>query len=185
MQINVNVTVDGADGIGLNTEIRETQTWDDESEEYVKNPVTLGDAVAGKLTAMLVKDERYASLRKRFLEIREEEIRRAVQPIVIDAINAPVQKTNTFGEATGGTTTVRELIVAEAKKIAERPFDTSYNSRSGNETALGKFVREQIAAAFTKELAAVVAAEKAKVVAAVRAKAADLIADAVKQGVGR
>lgn len=180
--LQINVTVDAIDGIDLTTVIGERSRYDHDLEESVPEDVTLGDEVARRITARLARDEEYPGLRKRFLSIRDEEIRKAVEPIVQSAIAEPITLTNTYGQPTGGTTTLTELIMAEAKSYISKSAD-SYN-RSG-ETVLQKWVREQIAAAFAKELAAVLADEKAKVVAAVRAKAADLIAEAVKQGVGR
>jgi hypothetical protein len=180
MEITVKVDTTGID---LTTVIGERSRYDHDIEEGVSEDVTLGDEVAKRITAKLTKDEEYPGLRKRFLAIRDEEIRKALEPVIVAAISGPIQKTNNYGEPSGGTTTLRELIMDEAQRLATAKVSDGY--RSSSETVLAKFVREQIAAAFTKELAAVVAEEKAKVVAAVRAKAADLIAEAVKQGVGR
>lgn len=180
--MQINVTVEGVEPIDMATPI-ETRTRYDADGDREEYDVTIGHLVAGKVFAELKKDERWGGIKGRFLEIRDEEIRKAVEPIVAEAIAGPVQQTNLYGEPTGKTTSIRELIVAEASKLLTKSAD-NYNRGQG-ETVLQKFVREQIAVAFTKELAAVVAKEKEKVVAAVRAKAADLIADAVKQGVGR
>jgi hypothetical protein len=179
--MQINITVEGVDQVDLATPI-ETRSRYDEDGDRETYEVTIGHLIADRVTAGLKKDDSWGGIKKRFLDIRDEEIRKAVEPIVTEAISGPIQKTNTYGEPTGGTTSIRELIMAEASKLLTKSAD-SYNRSS--ETMLAKFVREQIAAAFTKELAAVVAEEKAKVVAAVRAKAADLIAEAVKQGVGR
>ncbi len=180
--MEINVTVEGIDGIDMKTVIGETRAWDDEHDAYRTKELTIGEVVAARVTAELTKDESYPGLRKQFLAIRDEEIREAVKPIVEQVILAPVQRTNEYGEATGETTTLRALVVAETKKVLALKAD-SYGR--GSETVLQKFVRDEISAAFKKELAEVLAEEKAKVVAAVRAKAADLIADAVKQGIGR
>lgn len=179
--MQINVTVADIESVDLTTPI-ETRTRYDEDGDREEYEVTLGHLVASKVTAQLSKDDSWGGIKKRFLDIRDEEIRKAVAPIVEEAITGPIQKTNNYGEPTGQTTTVRELVMKEASALLTKSAD-SYGR--GSETVLQKFVREQIAAAFTKELAAVVAEEKAKVVAAVRAKAADLIADAVKQGIGR
>lgn len=179
--MNINVTVEDIESVDLATTIETRSRYDSdgEREDY---EVTVGHLVAEMVTKKLSKDDSWGGVKKRFLTIRDEQIRKAVEPIVAEAISGPIQKTNSYGEPTGKTTSIRELVMAEATALLTKSSD-SY-SRSG-ETVLQKFVREQIAAAFTKELAAVVADEKAKVVAAVRAKAADLIAEAVKQGVGR
>lgn len=180
--MQINVTVADIESVDLTTVVGERTRYDLDLEENVSEDVTIGDEVAKRITAKLTKADEYPGLRKRFLDIRDDEIRKAVEPIVAEAIAGPIQKTNVYGEPNGQTTSIRELIMAEANSLLTKSAD-SYNR--GSETVLGKYVREQIAAAFVKELAAVVADEKAKVVAAVRAKAADLIAEAVKQGVGR
>lgn len=179
--MQINVKVEDIESVDLATPI-ETRYRYDEDGDRESYEVTIGHLVADKVFAALKKDDNWGGVHRKFLEIRDEEIRKAVQPIVTEAIAGPIQKTNNYGEPTGQSTTVRELVMAEASALLTRSAD-SYGR--GSETVLQKFVREQIAAAFTKELAAVVAEEKAKVVAAVRAKAAELIADAVKQGVGR
>jgi len=181
MNINVNVTVDGQDGIDLTTEVQTVRRYDGELDDYVETPVTLGEIVARRISADLTKDDSYPGLRKRFLELRDEEIREQVKPLVTEALTGPIQKTNTYGEPTGQTTSMRELVMAEAKKIVSKPTD----SYGRGETFLQKLVREEISRAFIGELNKVMAAEKEKVVVAVRAKAAELIAEAVKQGVGR
>jgi hypothetical protein len=180
--MDINVTVDGLDRIDLTTVIAQRVRYDEDGERDVTSDVTLGERVAALVAAKLTKDDEYPGLRKRYLDIRTEVIREMVTPIVAEAISGPIQKTNVYGEPTGATTSIRELIIAEASALLTKSAD---HYGRGSETVLQKFVREQIAATFTKELAAVVAKEKEKVVAAVRAKAADLIADAVKQGVGR
>lgn len=180
--MQINVTVEDIESVDLATPIETHSRYDadGEREDY---QVTIGHLIAEMVTKKLSKDDSWGGIKKRFLDIRDEEIREAVKPIVTEAIGAPIQKTNTYGEATGPATSIRELIIAEATNLLGRKVDDGY--RSNGETVLQKFVREQITAAFAKELAGVVAEEKAKVVAAVRAKAADLIADAVKQGIGR
>jgi len=179
--MQINVSVEDIKSIDLSTPV-ETRYLYDADGEREECEVTLGHLVADRVTAALRQDDSWGGVKKRFLDIRDEEIRAAVQPIVAEALAGPIQKTNGYGEPTGTATSIRELIMEEASALLTKPAD-SYGR--GRETVLQQFVRKEISVAFTKELAAVVAEEKAKVVAAVRAKAADLIADAVKQGVGR
>lgn len=179
--MQINVSVEDIESIDLTTPI-ETRTRHDEEGDPEEYEVTLGHLIADKVTAALKKDDSWGGIKKRFLEIRDEEIREAVKPIVKDAIERPIVKTNTYGEPTGTTTTLTEVIVAEANKLlSERD---GYGGHRGA-TFTQKIANEAVGRAFESELAKVLADEKAKVVAAVRAKAADLIADAVKQGVGR
>lgn len=181
--MQINVTVEGIDGIDLNTVLgEEIAYYNPETEETERRPQTLADLVAKKVTALLTKDDSWGGLRKRFLQIRDEEMRTAVKPIVAEALAGPIQKTNRYGEPTGATTTMRELIIAEVSKALHEKAD---RFSSSGPTFLHKAVAETVRAMLDAELKAVFDAEKAKIVAAVKDKAADLIADAVKQGVGR
>lgn len=154
----------------------------DEDGDYVLEPQTLGQAVAAQIADDLMRTDNYKGLKGTVLDLREQEIREQLRPIVAAAIEGPVQKTNSYGEPYGETTTLRALIIAEVEKLLKEPADR-YNRDKG--TWLSDLVREQVDKALRAELADVLKEEKAKVVAAVRAKAADLIATAVKEGVGR
>src|SRR5688572_27698447 len=138
--MNINVTVD-AEGIDLTTVIGERGYYDHDTEETITQDVTLGDEVAKRIATRLTKDSEYPGLRKRFLAIRDEEIRKAVEPIITEAISGPIQKTNNFGEPTGQTTTLRELIMVETQRLATAGTKNDYGRNSG-ETVLAKFVRE-------------------------------------------
>lgn len=160
-----------------------------ESERY--GAMTLADAIVNAAVADITKDEAYrevyGGLRKRIGAIRDEEIRARVTVELDEAMRAPIVATNQWGEpvAGKGTTTVRELILAEAKQFfTEKTRTDSYSNTpalTGAQRVIAALVKEQL----TKELTAVFAAEKEKVVAALRATAADLVADAVKKGLGR
>jgi hypothetical protein len=176
--MQVNVTVEDIESVDLATVVETRSRYDSvgEREDY---EVTIGHLIAEKVTQLLAKDDSWGGVKRRFLEIREEGIREAVQPLIAEALTGAIQKTNNYGEPTGQTTSMRELVMVEAQKIVSKPID----SYGRGETFLQKLVREEIGRVFAGELSKVMAAEKEKVVAAVRAKAADLIAEAVKQGV--
>lgn len=180
MSLQINVTVDGVDGIDLATVVGTRSRYDHDIEETVSEDLTLGDEVAKRITKLLTKDDAWDGLRKRFLAIRDEEIRAAIKPIVEEAVIGAIELTNGYGERSGQTTTIRELVMAEAKKQFTERSDYGRGS-----TLAQRIVTEQTNQAFARELLAEITEEKAKVVAAVRAKAADLIATAVKEGVGR
>lgn len=173
--MNINVTVDGVD---LNSEL--DYGYDDEGGRVAK---TLGAEVARRIANDLMRSDEYSGLRREVAVLREEEIRAQLKPFVTSALEKGVQKTNGFGEPTGEPTTLRELILAEFNKYLTSKVDSSY--RSNGQTVVQKFVTDAVEQVVKKELAAAIAEEKAKVVAAVRAKAAELIAQAVKEGVGR
>lgn len=177
MQITVNV-----DQVDLTSVVGDVRRYDDDAEEYVTEGRTLGDLIAERVAKSIRESDAYPGLKKRVADIREEEIRARVAPDIEAAMAAPIRQTNRYGEPTGQATTMRELILEEARKFMERPVD-QYSRDKG--TVLQKWLRDAVEKTIKTELAEVLVDEKAKVVAAVRAKAADLIATAVKEGVGR
>lgn len=148
--------------------------------------LTLADLIVNAAVTRLMKDGEYSEiqggLRKRVGQIRDEEIRAFVKTELVGAMAAPIYRTNAYGERSGQETTLRELIVEHAKDFFTKKTG-DYNRPQY--TAAERVVTAAVEKELTKELAAAIADEKAKVVAAIRAKAADLIAQAVKEGVGR
>jgi hypothetical protein len=144
-------------------------------------PVTLADKICKSAVSKLAKGSEWNGIRNRVEQIKTEEIRRYVGDLITETVSADVRRTNTFGEPLGEPKTLREVIVEEAKRLINEPADR-YNPDRG--TVLGKLVRDEVSRAIRVELAEALAAEKAKVVAAIRAQAADLIAQAVSQGIG-
>jgi hypothetical protein len=172
MNITVNV-----DDVTLSSVIE--TAYDDEG-----GPLhgTLGDAVARRIVEKISGTSEWSTLRTEVQTIRRDLIRERVALEIEAALSGPVNITNHWGESTGKTTTLREEIArmaAELLKVDRR------NDYGRNLTPAQQVIRDMVDNAMARELAAVVAAEKEKVVAAVRAKAAELIADAVKQGIGR
>lgn len=185
--MQINVTVDGIDGVDLTTVVGdEIAYYDPETEETEHRPRTLGDLVAEKLAdkiyAGLDYQQRY-ELTKTASAERVKLIRERLVPQVEQALTGEIQKTNNYGEPTGQTTTMRELIIAEVTRVINAKGDRFYSD--SDKPLLTRVVTAEVNRALTAELADAFKAEKEKVVAAVKAKAADLIAEAVKQGVGR
>lgn len=177
MQITVNV-----EAVDINSQIGDRHTYDEDEQQI---PLTIGEAIVDRVAQMIAKDESSRGLREQVREMRVEEMRARVIAELDAAFVQPVQQTSQWGEPVGNPTTLRSEIVklAEAALKIPRP---GYSSSSPRETgAVQQFLQREIEESLKKELAAAVADEKAKVVAAVRAKAADLIAQAVKEGVGR
>lgn len=171
--LNITIT-----DLSLNTVVG--QSYDTDKEYPV--PVTLADAIVEAAARLLSQESDWVSVKTQVRSIRTEVIRERVAAEVEAALSGPINTTNGWGEQVGPPTTLRAEIAkmaAEALKVDHR------NIHSREFTPAQKVIREQVDQAMTKELAEAVADEKAKVVAAVRAKAADLIAEAVRQGVGR
>lgn len=149
-------------------------------------PVTLLDAIVNAAVDRLTKDAQYVDAKRRLSErtavIRDQVIRDQVEPLVAAAVAAPIQQTNMFGEPTGKSTTLRELISAQVNAFFTKNVTDGY--RDTKTTAAQALVAAAVDKALKTELLAVVKVEKDKVVAAVQAKAAELIATAVREGVG-
>lgn len=183
--MHIEVNVSGLDGVDLTTVVgEEISYYEPETGETEHRPRTLGDLVAEKLAdkiySSLTHEARY-EMTKRADRERVAIIRSKVEPIIEEAISGPIRLTNSFGEPTGPETTLNALIIDQAKKtIAGNRSD-----HGRGDTLAQRVIKDAVGAALARELNAAVADEKAKVIAAVRAKAADLIADAVRQGVGR
>jgi hypothetical protein len=169
MQITVQVS-----NVDLATVIHET--------EYGASQ-TLADAIAEQVAHDLRKDEEWNPLRKRVLDIQTEEIHEQIRPIVAAAITEPIQRTNEYGRPIGEAITLAELIAKEVKAYLTQPTGDNYSRN--RIPRVQQFIAEAVDKALKAELAEVIKEEKAKVVAAVRAKAADLIATAVREGIGR
>lgn len=175
MQINVTE-------VDLTSVIGEKRTYDEDGDYLRTEPMTLGDAVAERIVQALLRTEDFRSIAREAVDIRQDEIRERTRAEVEAALTGPVDLTNHYGERTGRTTTLREEVVrlaSEALKVDHRA------SHARDLTPVQRIIRDEVDRALTNELKAAVDDEKAKVVAAVRAKAADLIATAVKEGVGR
>lgn len=173
MNINVDIT-----DIGIDSIVGEHRTVDGDGD-YCTAPLTLGEAVAKHVAEEAMKDDSYRTLRREVLEVRTEEVRRQLEPVVAEAIASPVKRTNQFGEEVGDATTLNALIVKEARELLAKRDDYG----RGN-TLLQRTVRAEVEKALRSELAEVLKEEKEKVVAAVRASAAELISEAVKRGIG-
>jgi hypothetical protein len=172
MEITINV-----EGVTLDSVIG--YRYDSDEDRQV--PETLGDRLVSQLAREIARTPEWGTLRERVAALRAEVVHERVLVEVESALSGPVELTSRYGEPTGKTTTLREEIVRLAGEALKMDRSNTYR----NPTSAEKVIREQVDLAMAKELAAIVAEEKAKVVAAVRAKAADLIATAVKEGVGR
>jgi hypothetical protein len=144
MNITVNV-----DEITLDTVVGEVFGWDEDGDSHSKGEKTVGTLVAEQITARLVQDKRWPKFEERVTEIRKDVIRELVRPQIEAAIAAPIQKTNTYGEAVGEPTTLREVIVEEARKALNQRPDR-YSSQDG--TFLEQAVAKEVKAALSAEI---------------------------------
>ena len=145
----MNITVK-IDEVTIDTVVGEVVAFDEEGDPYRQGERTVADIVAEQIMKRLLKDDGYPRLAERVAQIRTEEIREAVKPLITEAITRPIRSTNSYGEAVGPETTLSALIAAEARAMLAKPVDAY--SRSG-QTVLGKIVAEEVATAFRAEVA--------------------------------
>lgn len=166
----MNITVQ-VDGVTLDSVIRPPTEYSD--------GITIGTEVARQLVNTIIQDrDVWPHFRDRVTEIRDEEIRAQVTPLIADALGKTLQKTNAYGEPAGGTTTLSEVIVAEAKRLLTQPKD-SY-SRSGR-TVLQDMVAEEVKQALGAEIADAVKQARELVSGQVGEMVAAAVADAMRK----
>lgn len=177
--MDIKVIVDG-DNVDLTTVIGQHKAYDTDGEYLGTEDETLGHALTAELTKQLLKTDDWRGVKGLVKQIREEEIRAAVQAEIAEALTTTVPITNTYGESTGQTTTIRALIADMAKEAL-----TKTNDRYGSgESAVRKVLRDQVDKALVTELLTTIKEEREKVVTAIRGKAAELIAKSIEQGLG-
>ena len=127
MEINVNV-----DNIDLNTvvgkKVRSYQDSDGDYEEGPENDLTLGDVVVKAIITKAMSG-RYPSVEEMVQEIRREQVAEATADAVKLAIEKPYRKTNRYGEAQSGETTLTELMFEHVEKVLTTYGKDGYNSR--------------------------------------------------------
>lgn len=155
--------------------------YDEDGEERVE-PQTLEDIVLEQATRHVVakigQEKLYQSHRERIMAIRDEVIREKITSVIEDALAGPLVKTNSYGEPTGQSTTLREVIMQEVGKaltVASR--DNGFGNPP--KTVVQEFIAKQVRAEVDKELRAALDAAKAEVVGAVRGQAAAVITQTI------
>ncbi|WP_267716610.1 hypothetical protein [Streptomyces sp. CoH17] len=137
---SVSVNVEGFD---MNTILGWTIDYDGE-EATQGEPITVADKVVKQIVRNALNAPEYTSLKEKVTRIREEVIREEIRPIVREALQAPIRRTNYYGEATGPETTLSEIIMKEAKDAWTLPKD-SYRSKV---PFLVEIVRDEVQKAF-------------------------------------
>lgn len=140
---------------------------------------TIVEAAARQLLEGIDKDVK-RGLRDRVSAVRNEVIREAVKPVIDEALQEPLQRTNSFGEPVGQETTLRELIIEETRKQWQQANNNSGGVRR-RETYIEKVVREEIEKTFAAELKVTIDEAKAGVLEAVRAKGAQVLAETIQR----
>lgn len=163
--------------VTLNTVVGDVVRVDEDGDEYLDGQMTVADKVAQLIKAEVVKHPEYENLRKRVTEIRNQEIREAVKPLVREALERPIRKTNYYGEPVGQETTLSEIIMDEAKKA----WSTSKDSYGSRQNTLQDVIAAEVRKHIQGEVAKAVKAAQEAALKAVGDLAAGPVVDAVRK----
>lgn len=145
-------------------------------DDYATEMVTVLDLIVRATGADLAKrlyQNEASSLRGLVKAQVEAAISARLEPILTATLEGQIQETNTWGEATGKTMTLREIVIERAlSELTRRPTDR-YNDKK--ESILNTALREITDATIRKELAEDLAAAKATV----RAQLTDVVTKAI------
>ena len=146
-------------------------------------PVSLLDAIieraASQLVEHLTKDDRYNTLRKRTLEVRDELIRERLHPMVAAAVDEPFQRTNDYGMPKGPPQTIRSIVTEAVHQEATKALRITKSTYASDRSVLENLVATTVPAVLTKELSAEIAAAKGLLRESVKASAAEILATAL------
>lgn len=145
---------------------------------------TLADAIARQLVDKFSRSDLYHGFRDRVQAVRDEQIRAQLAPAIAEALANPIRRTNSYGEKVGEDTTLREVIVDEARKWLNTKADDRYG-RSSSETNLQKMIRDAVQEAFANEIADAVKAAREAVPAQLGTTVSEMVADTVRQALAK
>lgn len=177
-----HLKIDVAFPLTLDTEItgRYRQTGED---EYARTEVTLLDLIVEETARQFLQSatsEERRAVRTMVSDRMTTLIDARIAPMIEEAFAAPIMQTNQYGEPTGKTATLRELVIAEAQRVMTRKTDR-YNN---NPNPLDAAVKAITVKVFSDELAAEVNAAKATIREHMTTTAAAALAGAMAKAVG-
>lgn len=164
--------------------------WCDVEQDYDGEPVEVGGKYDLRSNlAGLVADRLADRLRDQMVdvvrEILREKVTEHVGAIVEETIAAPIRKTNRYGEQSGESVTLREMVVDEAKAAMTRTYDR-HGKPTGPYNRDGLTLVEQVAnKAATEALRGELAEATTEAVAEVKAKVTGLVADELSARIAR
>lgn len=152
-----------------------------EPGDEITGPVTLEDIVLGlaarEVYAAIDNDAR-RDLALAVRNTRAEVIREQIAPLVAEALDGTIQQTNIYGEATGKSSTLREMVMAE---ITTYLTSKKGRSRDVQTTAVEDLVAAAVKDVVGAELREAVDAAKAEVKAAITHAGAEVITETVQK----
>lgn len=177
--MNIDIKIDE---LTVDTVIAKVFEYDEEGDITGEQGVKLGDAIRDRLFKAVKDGNGWSDvLTQRIKAIRDEEIRVACRDEIQAALTTPIKQTNSFGESTGAPTTLREMILAEAKKALGRS-GSRYDS---DKTLIEKVISVEVQKALTAEVKPILDQAKADVNVAASKIVADILADVASKVSGR
>lgn len=167
--------------ITLNTVIGEVVRFDEDGDPVPDGEITVGDKVAKIIANEVMRRPEYASLRERVVQIRTEEIREALRPVIAETLAGPIYMTNTYGERTGKETTFKELVMEEARKA----WATSKNHHGSRQDTVPDLIAAEVRKQIGGEIAKAVKAAHDAALKAVGDVAAAPVVEAVRKALGK
>jgi hypothetical protein len=182
--VSLDQSITATLSLGLNDEVhtRYRQTGED---DYAASPVTLLELIveeaARQLMGRIVKDETvYKSLRGQVADAIARGIDARVVPLIEEAFEGPVIRTNAYGEPTGATTTMRAHIF----EVVQGHMRRTNNRSEYDQTVYDKALRRVTADVLANEYATEIDAQKATIRDAYRDAAAAVLAAAQAKAAG-
>lgn len=161
---------------------------DDEGEGV--GAVTFVEAVVQEVALLVLRTIKndatkggYPTLRERAATIRDEEIRAAIRPAVIEAVAATMQPTDPYGNPKGEPKTTHELIVEHATKVLTAT-DRDMYSRTKGLNIVEQFIAAEVKGALDKELRVTLDQAKADVLRAVQDQGAQVLSQTIAKMAG-
>lgn len=153
----------------------------DLSRLFADGDRTLEEYIVGEAATRLLAFDGQAigEFRRRALSIADEEIREALKPVVAQALEAAVQRTDTFGAPRGEPKSLREVIVESAIDQLRKPQGDGFSGTRRGETLVQFVIRKEVEEALGKDLRSAVQAARAQVLAAVQEKASEIITETI------
>jgi hypothetical protein len=167
--------------ITLATVVADVISVDEDGESYQDGVETVGDKVAKRIAEAVFQSPEYTSLKTRVTEIRTELIREKLDPIIEAALQNPIRKTNSWGEASGEATTLRDVIMDEAKKA----WTPNRNSYSNSDRSIDQVIAEAVRKELHGEVQKAVKKAQEAALKAVGDLAGAPVVDAVRKALGQ
>lgn len=153
----------------------------EEGDSYQRGLLgVIAPMVTTELVRKITVADEWSGLAKRIRDIRDEEIREQLRPMVAETLSASIQRTNHYGEPTGDPVTLREVVAETGRKLLIEP-QRNGSGYSTNETLVRRLIREEVDAAFGRELKAALDEAKAEIRTAVQAKGAAVLAETIQR----